>query len=184
MNIFILDSDPKKCAEMHCDKHVVKMIVESAQMLSTAHRMLDGELEKRPSKSGKRQVKYYKLSDPREDLLYRAAHINHPCTVWTRESSANYKWHYHLFSCLCDEYNHRYNKVHRTDKLLRMVLSQLPINIPREPLTPFALAMNNQPQCIDDKNPIMSYKKFYKTKQSSFDMKWTKREIPDWLSCV
>ena len=61
MNIFILDEDPTIAAQMQCDKHVVKMIVESAQMLSTAHRMLDGKLIMKPSKSGKRMVKYYDL---------------------------------------------------------------------------------------------------------------------------
>ncbi len=58
MNIFVLDEDPVISAQMMCDKHIPKMIVEAAQMLSTAHRMLDGYMEKRPSKSGKRMVKY------------------------------------------------------------------------------------------------------------------------------
>ena len=59
MNIFVLDKDPHIAAQMHCDKHVPKMIVESAQMLSTAHRLLDGEEYMAPSKSGKRMVKHY-----------------------------------------------------------------------------------------------------------------------------
>ena len=58
MNIFILDNDPVIAAQMQCDKHVVKMIVESAQMLSTVHRMLDGKMERRLSKSGKVRVLY------------------------------------------------------------------------------------------------------------------------------
>ena len=69
MNIFILNEDPVIAAQEQCDKHVVKMIVESAQMLSTVHRMLDGSIEQRPSKSGKRILKYYKLDDSREDTL-------------------------------------------------------------------------------------------------------------------
>ena len=67
MNIFVLDNDPVVAAQMLCDKHIPKMIVESAQMLSTSHRMLDGELIMAPSKSGLRMVKYYKLDDKRED---------------------------------------------------------------------------------------------------------------------
>ena len=63
MNIFVLDMNPVTAAQMQCDKHVVKMIVESAQMLSTAHRMIDGYLEKRPSKSGKRMVKSGQISE-------------------------------------------------------------------------------------------------------------------------
>ena len=69
MNVFVLDDDPVVAAQLQCDKHVVKMIVESAQMLSTIHRMLDGTKEKRPSKSGKRMVDYYRLHDEREDVL-------------------------------------------------------------------------------------------------------------------
>ena len=59
MNVFVLSECPIESAEMMCDKHIPKMIVEAAQMLSTAHRMLDGYMEKRPSKSGKRMVKAY-----------------------------------------------------------------------------------------------------------------------------
>ena len=68
MNIFVLDEDPTIAAQMQCDKHVVKMIVESAQMLSTAHRMLDGKMIMKPSKSGKRMVKYYDLYEGADDL--------------------------------------------------------------------------------------------------------------------
>jgi len=92
MNLFILDTDPIKAAQLQCDKHVVKMIVESAQMLSTVHRMLDGIETRRPSKSGKTMVKYWVLPDAREDTFYKAVHMYHPCTVWTMQSnnSAHY----------------------------------------------------------------------------------------------
>ena len=105
MNIFILNNDPVIAAQEQCDKHVVKMIVESAQMLSTVHRMLDGVMERRPSKSGAK-LQYWKLDDEREDLLYKACHFNHPSTVWTRESCCNYTWHYNHFIGLCDEYTY------------------------------------------------------------------------------
>ena len=93
MNIFILDSDPKLSAQLQCDKHIVKMVLESAQMLSTAHRMLDGKLVMKPSKSGKRMVKYYDLYEGADDLeaeliYYKAVHHNHPCTVWPDRKSA------------------------------------------------------------------------------------------------
>jgi hypothetical protein len=88
MNIFILDNDPVIAAQEQCDKHVVKMIVESAQMLSTVHRMLDGTMERRPSKSGA-MLQYWKLHDERETTLYKACHFNHPSTVWTRECGLN-----------------------------------------------------------------------------------------------
>ena len=76
MNIFILHEDPIKSAQYQCDKHVVKMIVESAQMLSTAHRMVDGTMERRPSKSGS-MIQYYKLGDSRENTLYKAVSYTH-----------------------------------------------------------------------------------------------------------
>ena len=75
MNLFILDESPVKAARMQCDKHVVKMIVESAQMMSTANRILDGKETKRPSKSGKTMTKYWELPDKREDILEK---INPP----------------------------------------------------------------------------------------------------------
>ena len=75
MNIFVLDKNPIRAAQLQCDKHVVKMIVESAQMLSTAHRILDGTKTKRPSKSGKRMVDYWVHPDNNlENTLYKAVH--------------------------------------------------------------------------------------------------------------
>ena len=119
MNIFVLHQDPVAAAQMQCDKHVVKMIVESAQMLSTAHRMLDGTVQIAPSKSGKRMVKHYRLfDDPEMDqLLYKAVHYKHPCTVWTMESAQNYMWHWRHLDALCEEYTYRYGKIHATSKL-------------------------------------------------------------------
>lgn len=180
MNIFILDKDPITSAQLQCDKHVVKMIVESAQMLSTAHRMLDGTMERRPSKSGKMMVKYWKLDDERENVLYKAVHTGHPCTVWTMESNNNYNWHYVHFVALCDEYKYRYGKTHATDTLLRDALKTPPRNIPITYKTPFKLAMQSNPECMFD-DPVKSYRAFYQTKQDRFKMVWTKREVPSWF---
>ena len=181
MNIFILDNDPVIAAQMQCDKHVVKMIVESGQMLSTVHRMLDGTMERRLSKSGKVRVQYWKLHDDREDVLYKACHFNHPSTVWTRESMHNYRWHYLHFIALCDEYTYRYGKVHATDTKLRKALERLPDNIPVKKMTKFKLAMKSNPECMFD-DPIKSYRAFYKTKEARFSMIWTKRETPEWFT--
>ena len=180
MNIFILDNDPVIAAQMQCDKHVVKMIVESAQMLSTVHRMLDGTMERRPSESGS-MLQYWKLPDIRELTLYKACHFNHPSTVWTRESSDNYMWHYEHFVALCYEYRYRYGKVHKTEKLLKHHLRHLPDNIKEVGLTPFKLAMAQFPQCIVE-DPVESYRNFYHTKQSRFKMAWTKRPKPEWFN--
>ena len=106
MNIFVLEDCPVKAAEVQCDKHVVKMIVESGQMLSTAHRMLDGNLEVYINANG-RKARRYNLSDWRQQVLYKAVHYHHPCTVWTMESSDNYEWHWKHLEALCAEYRLR-----------------------------------------------------------------------------
>jgi hypothetical protein len=182
MNIFILDNDPVIAAQEQCDKHVVKMIVESAQMLSTVHRMLDGVMERRPSKSGS-MLQYWKLNDQRENILYKACHFNHPSTVWTRESKANYQWHYKHFIALCDEYTYRYGKVHSTDTKLRIALQQIPTNIPEKHMTPFKLAMGSNPECMLE-DAVESYRRFYETKQKRFTMIWTKRPVPKWFNAI
>ena len=183
MNIFILDNDPVIAAQQQCDKHVVKMIVESGQMLSTAHRMLDGVVERRPSKSGKTTVNYYKLNDEREDIIYKAVHFNHPCSIWTRESCCNYSWHYEHFIALCEEYTYRYGKVHSTDTKLRKELKQVPTNISVKHMTPFKLAMGSNPECMFE-DAVKSYRAFYHTKQEKFSMVWTKRPIPSWFNAI
>ena len=181
MNIFVLDHNPKIAAQLQCDKHVVKMIVESAQMLSTAHRMLDGYTEKRPSKSGKRMINYWvHPNKDLEDVLYKAVHHKHPCTVWTMESVYNDRWHYDHFCALLDEYTYRYGKTHSTERL-KYWLVKPPKNIPQVPFTDFKLAMTHEPQCIHEGQTIRSYREYYQTKQDRFKMVWTKRSVPDWF---
>jgi len=185
MNIFILDENPVLAAQLQCDKHVVKMIVESAQMLSTAHRMLDGVKTKRPSKSGKTMVTYYEHPNSNlEHTLYKAVHFGHPCTVWTMESITNYHWHYRHFIALCKEYEYRYGKEHATYGLLKDVLKEQPANIPINTLTPFKLAMGAAPDCINENDPVGSYRAFYQTKQDRFKMVWSKREVPEWFEAA
>ena len=191
MNIFILDEDPVLAAQLQCDKHVVKMITESAQMMSTAHRLLDGKMVKKPSKSGKRMIKYYDLYEGADDLememiLMTNVHENHPCTKWTMESSANYDWHWTHLQALCHEYTRRYStekephKTHKVERVHLWPLKNLPRNIPEGPMTPFKLAMQGNPECIFPDDPVKSYRAFYHTKQDRFKMVWTKRAEPEW----
>jgi|TARA_B110000908_G_scaffold2877_1_gene3941 hypothetical protein len=187
MNIFVLSDDPVQAAQDQCDKHVVKMIVESAQMLSTVHRMLDGTITQRLSNSGKRTLKYYELHDDREDILYKAVHHNHPCTVWSRENCCNYNWHYEHFTALCDEYTYRYGKIHATDTKLRTLLKELPKNILHTNCkSAFKLAMGSNPECVvvglGGTDVVESYRNFYHTKQERFKMDWTKRNVPEWFT--
>jgi len=180
MNRFKIEETPEECAKSHCDKHCPKMIVEEAQMLSTVHRLLDGVVEMRPSKSGKRMVKYHRLDDDREDVLYRPVHAGHPCTKWAMESTANYQWAYDLFVALCKEYTHRYGKVHLSETKLMMPLLQLPYNLPKGPLTEMPLAMGSNPECIDYDDIIGSYRRYYATKKDRFKMVWANRDEPKW----
>ena len=106
MNIFVTDPDPVISAQTLCDKHVVKMVLESAQMLSTAWR------EPNDLRSTEFSSKY---ADEHE--LYKTAHPNHPCSIWVRQARENYKWLYRHFVALCDEYTHRYGKSHASARL-------------------------------------------------------------------
>lgn len=180
MNIFVLDNDPVKAAQLQCDKHVVKMIVETAQLLSTAHRMLDGSVKPVLSKNG-RKIKSWTLDDHRDSILYKACHFNHPSAVWARESHMNYHWLYTHFIALCNEYTYRYGKVHATDTKLRDALQFIPNRIPEQTLTPFKLAMGSNPECIDNSDPVGSYRKYYRTKKDRFKMVWTNRATPEWF---
>ena len=89
MNIFYLHEDPIQNAKWHIDKHIVKMPIEYAQLMSTAHRMLDGEMYLGKT-SNNRKIKRWRLDDEREDVLYKASHVNHPSAVWVRQSVENY----------------------------------------------------------------------------------------------
>lgn len=181
MNIFILSENPVEAAQLQCNKHIVKMPLESAQMLSTAHRILDGIQTLGKSKSGKRNVKLY-VHPEHDDLLYKAVHHNHPCTVWTMETSENYKWHYEHFVSLCDEYKYRYGREHESFRKLKDILKNPPKNISKtNQLTQFPLAMNSNPECMFRDDPVKSYRMFYQTKQDRFNMLWQPREVPEWF---
>jgi hypothetical protein len=178
MNIFRVDDDPILAAQMLCNSHVVKMVVESAQMLSTAHRVLDGKIEKRYSKKFRKITYYNHLAD---HILYKAVHVNHPSTVWTRETSENYIWHYRHFEALCYEYTYRYGKIHETETKLLKFLGKIPTNINVSSETPLKLAMSDHPECQFPNDPVKSYRLFYQTKQDRFKMVWTKRNQPEWF---
>lgn len=179
MNIFILDKCPVKSAQMQCDKHIVKMPLESAQMLSTAHRVLDGDMYYDVSNKGNK-VRRYALAES-NDVFYKAVHQGHPCVIWTMESKANYDWHYRHFVALCDEYTHRYGRMHLSEEKLKVLLRTPPKNTPDIGPTDFRLAMSLFPECIVKGNPVESYKNYYLSKLSYVKMVWTKRDMPQWF---
>lgn len=199
MNIFYLDETPKLCAEMHCDKHVVKMITEYAQLMSSAHRVIDGKLTDvvlpnhkvkkiylMPGESTQVDVDYedgdvgflnprYKLR-PANRSFYAATHINHPCTVWTRSSQLNYYWLFETFSWLLKEYTHRYSRQHACQKLVNS-LQNIP-SIEKAEFTPPPAAMPPEYKVPGDE--VQSYRNFYMGEKSRF-AKWTKRPTPTWF---
>ena len=177
MNIFILNEDPVRSALDQCDKHIVKMPLESAQMLSTAHRILDGTETKRPSKSGKTMVKYWTLDSQFENIIYAVAHRGHPCTVWTMETKANYTWHYEHFVALSEEYKYRYNREHLSYTKLKDILRNPPKNIPDGGLTPFPQAM---PDDAKDSDPIKAYRNYYGRYKKELAVWNNGRPAPNW----
>lgn len=195
MNLFYLDRCPMLAAQMQGDKHVVKMILETAQMLSTAHRILDGEMEivlnVKTDVNGEiisaRKQKVWTLRGKskglievhKDDLLYKATHVNHPSSVWIRQSHANYEWAYRHFVHLCNEYTHRYGRVHLTYQKLRATLSAYPQNIPRN------IDFKQPPCCMPDKHKITdcsvtNYRYYYGDDKKKMH-KWTNREPPEWI---
>ena len=177
MNIFYLNHDVKTCAQYHCDKHVVKMILEYAQILSTAHRVLDGNPVAALSPTGRKKTVYVHSNDYMDQKLYGVTHINHPCSVWCRASHSNYVWLYKLFRALMLEYYYRYGKLHACDKLYH-TLGQYPANITESKFTVPPLVM---PDCVKvEGDAIASYRNYYITDKSSFAT-WKNRNVPEWF---
>jgi hypothetical protein len=182
MNIFWLSLNLKRCAMMHCDKHVVKMILEYAQMLSTAHHVLDGSLVERVNKNGKKLKSVYEHENK---TLYKSTHVNHPCTIWVRENKTNYIVLYNLFCYLCKEYTHRYGKIHKTETKLSEILSHVPKNIPEisEKNTKLPIAIANKEIHIFTNNKldiVKSYREYYVKEKITFAT-WKNRKIPKWM---
>ena len=180
MNIFYLDKDPKIAAQYHLDKHVVKMIVEYAQLMSTAHRLLDGVQYYDKSKNN-RKINRWKLNDEREQKLYHAVSWNHPSAVWVRQDLSHYQWLWNLASELCQEYRFRYggttDKQHKTSVVIQN-LSFAPNNIPRTGI------FQEPPQAMpeDVKVPgdsITAYRNYYRVHKKRFAT-WKNREVPHW----
>ena len=162
MNIFYVHNCPTTAAHMLCDKHIVKMTLETAQLLSTAHRVLDG--------------------DERADAmgLYKSTHKSHPSAVWCRSGALEYLWCLKHLNALCGEYRLRYGgKVHKTERLLRPLLL-LPKNIKR------SATRSEPPACMPDQYKractVTSYRLYYVAEKAYFS-KWygDPNNGPDWF---
>jgi len=184
MNIFALSEDAKEAASWHNDRHTVKMIVEYAQLLSTAHRVLDGNLVVLPmrTKTGKilnRKIWQFDQDDPRCAVVYKATHINHPSAVWARQSEQNYLWLYELWVNLIDEWRRRFNhqKTHKCESLIDC-LKYPPQGIPKTGKTPVALAMPDEYKISD--NHVICYQEYYKLGKAHL-AKWRGKDAPPWF---
>lgn len=173
MNIFILDDNIEKSAQYHVDKHVVKMILESAQLLCTSHHVrynFVGNIGHKLSSDELKKVK----ANKNPNVPYAVTHPNHPCAIWTRASSSNYNYLWTLAFELNNEYQYRYGKTHKS-------WDQVIINLPDFytddiELTPFALAM---PDEYKTNSAVESYRNYYK-KAKSHIASWKNRPIPEW----
>ena len=150
MNIFVLDRDPKIAATMACDKHVVKMVLETAQMLCTV------------------------VSRHGHEAPYRATHAKHPCTIWAGHTKANWDWLTAHGRALCAEYTKRYGKVHKSEAIIEYC-TRLKLDFESHQLTPFAQAM--PPQYKDD-CVVTAYRNYYRGEKARFAT-W-KTQTPDW----
>ena len=158
MNIFYFDECPIYSAQAQPDKMLVKMPLETAQMLCTAHRELDGD--EYADKVG----------------LYKKAYINHPCSIWTRECNQNYSWLYAHFLALGTEYTYRYGKTHKSVDKLSRALVHFPRNISLKPMTPVPQAMPDQ---YKNDDPIKAYRNYCINEKTY--AKWEKgRDKPEW----
>lgn len=171
MNIFYLDQNPLVAAFYMCDKHVIQMIRESAQLLATAHRVLDGKEVKDPITKKTRWV----LDSEFESLIPQATHRNHPSSIWVRQSTQHYDWLWFHFSSLLSVYTDRYNKIHLFQQF-KEPLANDPINLPRG-------CFLDPPQCMPDEfkceDTIQAYRNFYIGSKSRF-AKWNHSAVPPW----
>ena len=166
MNIFVLSYDPREAAQSLHDTHLVKMILETCQLLCTAKRYLDGTFQtitKTDPVSGKTRKKtYYVLPDAAEDdLLYEAGWLNHPCSIWLRQSDKNWRWLHTYLVELTVEYSRRYGgKTHASvaSGLVHALVLE-PKNIPiTNTITPFAQAM---PEIYKREDAVDAYRAYY-----------------------
>jgi hypothetical protein len=153
MNIFVLDKNPEKAARMLSDKHVIKMILESAQILCGVQILNN------------------------KQAPYKLTHKNHPCCIWTRESLSNYEWLMTHALALCNEYTRRYHRIHKSQEVILWCSSNHP-NLEDCGLTPFAQAM---PEQYKQKNVVKAYQAYYLNEKLYF-ARYTNCKAPRFLA--
>jgi len=190
MNIFALHPNPRKAARWHVDKHVVKMLLETCQLLYTAHWVLyypDLKTARSPIQLSRLQktkaVPSYMLSAPSTlsgEVGYRPCHVHHPCAVWTRQTAGNYQWLFTLGLELAREYRFRFKKIHSCEAHIRWLADHRPPTLRPYPRRKFVMAMADEYKISE--NPIISYRYYYKTSKKERGLiHYTDRHVPHWL---
>ena len=186
MNIFVLSSDPVKAAEYMCDRHIVKMMLETNQLLCTAHWVgWQKMLNPPPDLKGKKLKEWLKEKIPHPNLIppYSMTHVNHPSAIWSRKCWGNYNWLSRHGMALCREYTRRYGKVSKSEEVTRWCDRYPPpvfeSTSSDEPLamTPFATAMPEEYKVPGD--PVQSYRNYYHGSKVRF-AKWRYTQPPPW----
>ena len=183
MNLFYLDDDFEKCAEYHVDKHIVKMPLEAAQILTTTI-WVDAYLGFVPRALNKSERDYINVvkkeithlpQEARPLSPYLPMMYNHPCTIWARSSLDNHEWTHCYANALGEEYRYRYGKQHKSVTVINNLPE--PTKLPRLGFTEFGLAMPDVLKNYDD--PIQSYRDYYHLDKATF-ASWKYREKPPW----
>ncbi len=164
MNIFILDTSPSNAVKMLCDKHIVKMPLETAQLLCGVFWVF---------------LKSSSLTQANISIPYKMTHHNHPCSVWVRESQGNFNWLIEYGIVLCKEYSYRYNKIHKSEEVIHWCdanKSMLKFTLYEQ--TRFVQTMPEQYRSGD---PVEAYRQYYINEKYHF-AKWEKgRKEPLWF---
>lgn len=162
MNIFVLDANPLEAARFHNDRHVSKMILESAQILSTVHVKLDGI-----------GLAYKRVG---KDLL-RPTHMNHPCVAWARAGSANYLWLQALMAALTEQYSARWGATHAYAGLAATLAT-----LPRQ--LPLTASHTRWPQCMPMRyqgaDPVLAYRRYYVAEKQHLATWSPPASVPEW----
>lgn len=167
MNIFFVDEDPRAAAQSLVDRHVVKMITESNQLLSTAHHLCPGP-----------------TYDLIKDKIYKKTHMNHPSAKWVRESSLNYAWLIVHAKAMCEEYTKRYGRRHAGEDIIDLLSMHVP-DIPySDSCTIPSCAMDDEYKIFNSvktmQEVVTNYRNYY-IKGKSHLHSWKNSNKPNWI---
>ena len=182
MNIFILHEDPIEAAIMHCERHILKMIIEHTQMLATTYyHTIDIHRKKEIAENQEKVKKLFKgfprKDEDGNDKPYAITHVNHPCTVWTRESLTNFNWLLDCTKYMCEEFTYRYGGKHSVEFIIDWMYENPP-NLKDIGLTEFAQAM---PDVYKSDSATEAYRKYYAFKTTYMKVHWKLEDrIPNW----